>query len=225
VPQLTRAQRRRVESHLYLIDIIVRKMQRRLPAHVDLDDVRQNAFLGLVAASKRFEPGRGYLFRTFAGWRIQGAVVDALRRSSWPRAVRRVRREMDGARRELRQALGGEPSQAEVGQALGWTVGQVARAEHRVALVEATVVAPVEPERVLAALSPATPEQVLEAEETNTNLRAAMSLLPERDQKLLKLYYQDGKTMAQVAKRLKVSQSRVGQLHQEALASLRRLLQ
>ena len=99
-------QQERVAASLPFVESLARRMASTMPHSIDLGDLVQDGVLGLIDAAHRFDEGRGIKFETFAERRVRGAMIDALRRDAWPRGVRRVRRELEAAREELRRELG-----------------------------------------------------------------------------------------------------------------------
>ena len=106
---LAEHQQDRVAASLPFVESLARRMASTMPHSIDLGDLVQDGVLGLIDAAHRFDEDRGIKFETFAERRVRGAMIDALRRDAWPRGVRRVRRELEAAREELRRELGAEP--------------------------------------------------------------------------------------------------------------------
>src|SRR5690606_40878733 len=103
-------------------------MASTMPHSIELSDLVQDGVLGLIDAAHRFDEARGIKFETFAERRVRGAIIDALRRDAWPRGVRRVRRELESAREDLRRELGTEPSLADLARRVGIEPAQPERA-------------------------------------------------------------------------------------------------
>ena len=106
----TQARQERVAASLPFVQALARRLAASMPHSIDIGDLVQDGMIGLIDASHRFDESRGIKFETFAERRVRGAMIDALRRDAWPRGVRRVRRELEAAREELRHKLGCEPS-------------------------------------------------------------------------------------------------------------------
>jgi DNA-directed RNA polymerase specialized sigma subunit len=111
---LAKHQKERVVACLPFVESLARRMASTMPHSIDLGDLVQDGVLGLMDAAHRFDDRRGIKFETFAERRVRGAMIDALRRDAWPRGVRRVRRELEAAREELRRELGAEPTLADL---------------------------------------------------------------------------------------------------------------
>src|SRR5664279_5151238 len=108
------SQNRRIVAGLPFVESLARRMASTMPNSIDIGDLVQDGVLGLMDAAHRFDEGRGIKFETFAERRVRGAMIDALRRDAWPRGVRRVRRELEAAREQLRRELGAEPTLADL---------------------------------------------------------------------------------------------------------------
>src|SRR6188508_1679969 len=116
---VTASQNRRIVAGLPFVEALARRMAASMPNSIDVCDLVQDGMIGLIDAAHRFDEQRGIKFETFAERRVRGAMIDALRRDAWPRGVRRVRRELEAAREQLRRELGAEPSLADLAQRVG----------------------------------------------------------------------------------------------------------
>jgi len=113
-------------------------MASTMPHSIDLGDLVQDGVIGLIDAAHRFDERRGIKFETFAERRVRGAMIDALRRDAWPRGVRRVRRELEAAREQLRRELGAEPTLADLAKRVGSDVERLERTILRINTIEST---------------------------------------------------------------------------------------
>jgi RNA polymerase sigma factor for flagellar operon FliA len=206
-------------------------MASTMPHSIDLGDLVQDGVLGLIDAANRFDEARGIKFETFAERRVRGAMIDALRRDAWPRGVRRVRRELEAAREQLRRELGAEPSLADLARRVGIDVAQLERTIVRINTIESTSpLANVDTldsaslPAVLVPSEPMSPDRLFEQNQTRDRMRAAMRRLPARERRILALYYFGEATMKQIGQQIGVNESRVSQLHARAIDRLRRLL-
>ncbi|MBP1606946.1 MAG: fliA 2, partial [Acidobacteria bacterium] len=182
-------------------------------------------------AAHRFDEGRGIKFETFAERRVRGAMIDALRRDAWPRGVRRMRRELEAAREQLRREMGCEPSLSDLAARVGADEAQLGRAIVRINTIESTsplTAAEGTDESTLpAVLAPPecpAPDRLCEQREVRDRVRMAIATLPPRDQRILGLYYYDEVTMKEIGAEIGVNESRVSQLHARAVERLRGLL-
>src|SRR5512147_2584626 len=132
------AEQQRVEAGLPFVESLARRMASTMPHSIDLGDRVQDGVLGLMDAAHRFDEARGIKFETFAERRVRGAMIDALRRDAWPRGVRRVRRELEAAREQLRRELGGEPTLADLAKRVGVDEARLERTIVRINTIEST---------------------------------------------------------------------------------------
>ncbi|MBK1703311.1 RNA polymerase sigma factor FliA [Halochromatium glycolicum] len=200
-------------------------LQVKLPSSIELDDLIQAGTLGLLEALGRFDAGQGASFATFASQRIRGAMLDELRSRDWlPRSVRRHARELDEAVRQLEQRLGRAPDEHEIAAELKMDLADYHQLLNdtnngQFLPFEEMVQEGVEPG---AASRPADPEFAeLVDQQQRSRLIAAIDALPEREKLLMALYYQEELNLKEIGAVLSVSESRVCQLHSQALSRLR----
>ena len=228
---VTNAQRDRIEASLPFVEALARRVASSMPNSIEIDDLVQDGVLGLMDAAHRFDEGRGIKFETFAERRVRGAMIDALRRDAWPRGVRRMRRELEAAREQLRRENGCEPSLSDLAARVGADEAQLGRAIVRINTIESTsplTAAEGTDESTLpAVLAPPecpAPDRLCEQREVRDRVRMAIATLPPRDQRILGLYYYDEVTMKEIGAEIGVNESRVSQLHARAVERLRGLL-
>jgi RNA polymerase sigma factor for flagellar operon FliA len=214
-----------VLRHAELVKRIAYHLAGRLPSQVDVDDLVQAGMVGLLEASTKFAPDRGATFETFAGIRIRGAMLDALRKLDWaPRSVHRKAREAEAALNEVERELGGAAGDAAVAERLGVTLHEYQRIVRDAASC-----------RLLSL------DELTEGDETadpvaddgegplgevtgaamRLALAQAIGELPEREKLMMSLYYEQELNLKEIGAVLGVTESRVCQLHGQALARLR----
>ncbi|NNC55005.1 MAG: RNA polymerase sigma factor FliA [Pseudomonadales bacterium] len=217
-----------LEQHAPLVKRIAHHLVARLPESVQVDDLIQAGLEGLLEAANNFSAGKGASFETYAGIRIRGAMLDEIRRGDWsPRSVHRNARGMAEAYQAVAMQMSREPSAREVAAYMGITLDeyhQMSRQSLGARLTSFDEVSGDDSgtsrgERVAAA--DAGPEQAMQADQQRARLAAAIAELPERDQLLLSLYYQQELNLKEIGKVLGVSESRVSQLHAQAAVKLR----
>ena len=225
------SQQERVEAALPFVESLARRMASTMPHSIDLGDLVQDGVLGLMDAALRFDESRGIKFETFAERRVRGAIIDALRRDAWPRGVRRIRRELEGAREQLRRELGAEPSMSDLAKRVGLDELQLERTIVRISTIESTSpLANLETldcaslPAVLVPSEPPSPDRLFEQHQTRDRIRGAMARLPARERRILMLYYFAESTMKEIGQQIGVNESRVSQLHARAIQRLRRLM-
>jgi RNA polymerase sigma factor for flagellar operon FliA len=225
-------QQNRVAAGLPFVESLARRMASTMPHSIDLGDLVQDGVLGLIDAAHRFDEARGIKFETFAERRVRGAMIDALRRDAWPRGVRRVRRELEAAREELRRELGAEPTLSDLAKRVGADESRLERTIVRISTIESTSplanfdsVDSATLPAVLVPSEPPSPDRVYEQIEVRDRVRAALGKLPERERRIISLYYFGEATMKQIGDEIGVNESRVSQLHARAIQRLRRVME
>ncbi|MBI4049191.1 MAG: sigma-70 family RNA polymerase sigma factor [Candidatus Doudnabacteria bacterium] len=227
---LKEAQRILVEETVPFVEATGRRVVKSFPNFVELDDLIQDGIVGLIDAALRFDKTRGVQFRTFAERRIRGNMIDALRESSWPRGIRKLRRKIEEARVSLREA-GIEPSHAGLAAQLHMQESILTSNIVRIRTLE--VLSPsataeeldgfVLPDGLLPN-EPTSPEQLVMEKERVAQIRAAILSLPPKERKIIVRYYYGDRTMKQIGKGVGVNESRVSQLHARAIRRLREAL-
>jgi RNA polymerase sigma factor for flagellar operon FliA len=120
-PVLTGEQERVLLEHLPIVRFLARRIHERLPQHVDIEDLVSAGVVGLMDAFSKFDPAKKVQFRSYAQFRIRGAILDSLRTLDWsPRELRRKGRAVEEAIRVLTARLGHAPGEAEVAAEMGW---------------------------------------------------------------------------------------------------------
>lgn len=199
-------------------------LQIRLPASIELDDLIQAGMVGLLEALGRFDATQGATFATFASQRIRGAMMDELRTRDWlPRSVRRSARAVDSAVRQLEQQLGRAPEENEIARFLEMPLSDYQQLLNdtnsgQLLPFEELVADGGEPANHELANSPFA--QLLDGQQRQT-LIEAIEALPEREKLLMALYYQEELNLKEVGAVLGVTESRVSQLHSQAVSRLR----
>lgn len=211
-----------------LVKRIAYHMMAKLPASVEVDDLVQNGMIGLLDAMDRYEDGLGAQFETYAVQRIRGAMLDGLRENDWlPRSARREIRKVDAAIQRLEHEHGRPPSEAELAGALDMSL-----AEYQKLLLEARGHQLVyledlgdgEGDDFLERHGPvneADPLAQLEDAGTRRQLVAAIEALPEREKLMMALYYEQDLNLREIGEVMGVTESRVCQLHSQAISRLR----
>ncbi|WP_300330953.1 RNA polymerase sigma factor FliA [Accumulibacter sp.] len=217
-----------VERYAPLVKRIASHLMARLPASVQVDDLIQNGMLGLLDALGRFEPGMGAQFEAYAAQRIRGAMLDGLRDNDWlPRSLRRDCRRIEVAIADLEQEHGRPPTEKELADALGMPIGeyqkmlQDARC-HQLVYLEDMVAENGEDflDRHLVDEG-SDPSKLFEDESLRQALVQAIEGLPEREKLMMGLYYEQDLNLREIGEVMGVSESRVCQLHSQAVMRLR----
>lgn len=209
-----------VTRHAELVKRIAYHLAGRLPASVDVADLIQAGMLGLLEAAANYAADRGASFETYAGIRIRGAMIDALRKLDWaPRSVHRKARAVANAVREIEKETGREARDVEIAERLDMTLEEY----HSVVQDAASCrLASLDDETAANAAEPsADPFREVADEGFHTALVHAIGTLPEREKLVMSLYYSDGLNLREIGAVLKVTESRVCQLHGQALVRLK----
>ncbi len=200
----------------------------RLPASVQVDDLIQNGMIGLLDAIDRFEAGMGAQFETYAIQRVRGAMLDGLRENDWlPRSLRREFRKIESAVAQLEQEYGRPPSENELAKALDVPLAEYQRMlqdarGHQLVSFE-DLVEEGDGDFLEQHLTDASgdPSRILEDENLRKLLVQGIELLPEREKLMMALYYEQDLNLREIGEVMGVTESRVCQLHSQAVARLR----
>jgi RNA polymerase sigma factor FliA len=215
-----------VVRHAELVKRIAYHLAGRLPASVEVSDLIQAGMLGLLEAASNYTADRGASFETYAGIRIRGAMLDALRKLDWaPRSVHRKARAAAAAVRELEAEFGREARDIEIAEKMGVSLDDYHRiaqdaASCRVASLDDSTG---DEESLLGRVEDEGADPFLDATEQGfrTALAGAIKELPERERLVMSMYYDDELNLKEIGAVLKVTESRVCQLHGQALVRLK----
>jgi RNA polymerase sigma factor for flagellar operon FliA len=214
-----------VQRHSDLVRRIAYHLMARLPPSVDAGDLIQAGLIGLLEAARNFSGAHGASFETYAGIRIRGAMLDELRRGDWaPRSLHRRQREISAAMHAIEQETGREARDGEVAGRLGIELEEYYRSLQDAAQCRVLSMSPRGGEDDSDLDAPdgsAGPQQELEHSEFQEELAEAIRNLPERERLVLSLYYEQELNLREIGAVLDVSESRVCQIHGQALLRLR----
>ncbi|WP_345611091.1 FliA/WhiG family RNA polymerase sigma factor [Pseudonocardia adelaidensis] len=221
----SRALRDRLVVHYTpLLRAVAHRLGSALPSYVEVADLVQCGVFGLIDAVERFDPERNPRFENYAVSRIRGAILDELRAQDWvPRTVRGRVRELERAQERLEGRLQRAATDAELAQELGLAVQEVRSLGRQVQLisVEALDENSGRVSEVLADDRAPDPMAVVQTAETFRQLAFAVAQLEERDRDVVRLYYLENRTLAEIGRLLGVTESRVCQLHTRLVGRLR----
>lgn len=209
---------RLVLQYAPLVKYVAGRVRSGLPGSVDQADLTSEGVLGLMDAIEKFELARGLQFQTYAVPRIRGAIIDSLRSNDWvPRSVRTKIRDIERAHVALEARLGRIPGDSEIAEEMKISVPEL---RDIYATVSYTSLASADELGVVEDHGPASGDAIDDAE-TREALMEAVEGLPERDRIIVALYYFEGLTLAEIGQVLRVTESRVSQLHTRATLALR----
>jgi RNA polymerase sigma factor for flagellar operon FliA len=208
-----------IVRHAELVKRIAYHLAGRLPPSVAVDDLIQAGMLGLMEAAANYTASRGASFETYAGIRIRGAMIDALRALDWaPRSVHRKARAAAAAVREVERSTGRSARDVEIAQQMGVSLEEY----HSIVQDAASCrLASLDDETGGGAEAQADPFRETAEEQMRTSLVGAIDALPERERLVMSLYYSEGLNLKEIGEVLKVTESRACQLHGQALVRLK----
>ncbi|HEX5755773.1 MAG TPA: RNA polymerase sigma factor FliA [Arenimonas sp.] len=217
-----------VHRNAELVRRIAHHLAARLPSSVEVGDLIQAGMIGLLEAARHYDPDQGAAFETYASIRIRGAMIDEIRRGDWvPRSVHRRMRDASTATRAVEQRHGRAAKPDEVAAELGLAIGDYYHlledaARGQVFSLDAQIEA--EGESRVAGAEPS-PLRDLESGEFQVALAQAVDNLPEREKLVLSLYYEQELNLREIGAVLGITESRVCQIHGQAMLRLRARLQ
>ena len=215
-----------VRKHADLVKRIAYHLAGRLPPQVEVEDLIQAGMMGLLEAAQNYTSGRGASFETYAGIRIRGAMLDALRKLDWaPRSVHRKARAAATALREVEARRGAEATETEVAAHMGVTLEEYQRIVQDSLGCQLLRLNDADDgdESPLDRLPDGAPDPAAATLENSLRqaIIDAMQDLPERERLVLSLYYEQELNLKEIGAVLKVTESRVCQLHGQALLRLK----
>lgn len=231
--QISQTERDRlIMEHLPLVRAIAVRVYENLPVHVDLDDLVHAGIMGLFDATLKYSDDKQVTFQGYAKHRIKGAILDSLRDMDWAsRDLRKRHKKLEEITREAAATLERAPTESEIAEKMGMDVErwrQVAVDLRMVGLLSAST-RPAEDENQNAPEFPAAsdlnPDVLAGRRQLNSVLKSAMGSLPGRYQAVVRMYYEDGRTMREIGGELGINESRVSQIHRAALEKLAQNLQ
>ncbi|MDZ4051162.1 MAG: RNA polymerase sigma factor FliA [Limnobacter sp.] len=221
---------KQVDQYIPLVRRLAHHLIAKLPASVQIDDLIQAGLIGLMDAITRFEEGQGAQFETYASQRIRGSMLDELRSADWmPRGVRQAQRKIETATLRAEQKLGRSATEKEIAEVLG-----VSLDEYQEMLFDSRGASLVfyddyaddgdgegYLDRQIGGDEEANPLEMLGDQRFRENLIQAIEDLPEREKMLMGLYYEQELNFREIAAVLGVTESRVCQLHTQAVSRLK----
>ena len=223
---------RLVLEHLPIVRFLARRIHERLPQYVDIEDLVSAGVVGLMDAFSKFNPAKKVQFRSYAQFRIRGAILDSLRTLDWsPRDLRRKGRAVEEAVRALTARLGRPPGEAEIAVEMGigldeyqQLLGDLKGLEIGTLHVERNEDSGEEELAYVPGRADEDPLFRCLRGELESRLSDAIAQLPERERLVMTLYYYEEMTMREIGLALGVVESRVSQIHASAVVHLRTTL-
>ncbi len=215
-----------------MIRYVAGRIAMRLPAHVSLDDLMSAGVMGLIDAVDKFDPAQKVKFKTYAEFRIRGAILDELRAMDWvPRSVRRKSSKLEAVYTKLQNRLGRPATDEEVAEEMGISLAEFMRLLDEVKGVSLlslddpdSPLGQLESEQIKEALGRTDledPLALLGLAELQRQVAQAIIGLPEKEKLVVSLYYYDELTMREIGEVLGYTESRISQMHTKAIFRLR----
>lgn len=217
-----------------LIRYLADRLAARLPTHINKEDLVSSGVIGLIDAIDKFEPNRGIMFKTYAEFRIRGAMLDELRRLDWvPRSVRKKSHQVEKVLQELEGELGRPASDEEAAQAMNLTVPAFLKLLDEIKGLNILDLDAFRAHNsrhgresrdiyeILADENTPDPLKLLGLSEAAQMLGTVVDQLPEKERLVITLYYYEELTMREIGQVMGYTESRISQLHAKSLARLK----
>jgi RNA polymerase sigma factor for flagellar operon FliA len=222
-----------IHRYIHLVKYVAGRISVNLPPNVEVNDLINDGVVGLIDAIEKYDDQRGVKFETYAITRIHGAIIDALRALDWvPRAVRQKARELERIQHDIEAETGRQATDAEVAQRLGVSRRELETLQQRVrgtSLLSLEEHLPSERGNEVPLLDTLAGDEGnlgadVEQSEVREALVRAVESLSRQERTVIKLYYFEGQTLKDIKAVLSVSESRVSQIHAQAVIHLRQKL-
>jgi len=220
-----------VLEHTPLIRYIVNRIAVRLPSHIDLDDLHNTGVIGLMDAIEKYDPEKNCKFKTYAEFRIKGAILDQLRSLDWvPRSVRQKSRQLEQATNSIEQRLGRPATHDEVAGTLGLPIDDFHTLVNQTRGVSMVNLDDLRgqsdndqplPSGNLEDVNAEDPFAQLKQRELTQALANGIAGLPEKERLVISLYYYEDLNLKEIGQILGITESRVCQIHSKAVSRLR----
>jgi len=222
---------RLIIQYLYLTRYVVGRVKVALPPSFSIEDISSFGVEGLIDAVERYSPQLGASFETYALMRIRGHILDRVRSQDFlPRSARKKIKDVKTAQENLKQKLGRQPTIKELAQELGWEKERVENT-----LLEDTTITSIYEKKssnedsieiidTIQDTNKLNPQEEMEEKDSKWQLERALSRLPERERTIVVLYYHENMTLKEIGDVVNISESRVCQLHAQAIMKLKNIL-
>ena len=218
-----------LKQYTPLVRRMAHYMIAKVPANVEVDDLIQMGMIGLADALTRYETGHGAQFETFATQRIRGSMIDELRDTDWlSRTSRKGQKDIERAIHKLEQRLGRSPQEHEIAEEMNVSLSDyqdmLTKARGTQLIYMEDLSESDDDENMLdrhVTDEDANPLNILQNRKMREALVAAIKVLPEREQFIMGMYYEQDMNLKEIAEVLKITEARVSQLHSQAVSRLR----
>lgn len=219
-----------IVQYIYLTRYVVGRVKVALPPTFSIEDISSYGVEGLIDAVEKYSPDKGARFETYALMRIRGNIIDKIRSQDFlPRSARKKIKDVKEAQEHLKQKFGRQPTSAEIGELLGLEkekIDQILAEEPTITSLydkkgasedSLEVIDTIQDERL-------TPHEKMEEKDVKKELEFALKKLPERERMIMVLYYHENMTLKEIGETIEISESRVCQLHAQAIMKLKNIL-
>lgn len=220
-----------IKNHLKLVDIISGRMVTQVPAFMNRDDIKSAGMMGLIDAANKFKPEKKILFKTFAEYRIRGAILDEMRKLDWfSRSLREKQTNLNRCMTELERTLGRYPEEQEMADKMGITLDEYQNMLGQVShlgcislneTMDDSETGNSFQDALIDTHKGSSPVEILEQHELTHVIADILEQLSEKEQLVVSLYYYEELTQKEIAEVLGVSEGRISQLHSQALIKLK----
>ena len=220
-----------IVQYIYLARYVVGRVKVNLPPSFSFEDIVSFGIEGLIDAIEKYHPSKGAKFESYALMRIRGSIIDRIRSSDWlPRTLRRKIKEVKIAAERLKQQIGRAPTTREIAEVMEIPeekVVEIISCDVTINSIydkKGTGDDSVEIIDTIEDENSSKPEEEIEKTDAKKELEQALKKLPERERTLLVFYYHENMTLKEIGEAINVSESRVCQLHAQAIMKLRNIL-
>ncbi len=215
-----------------MVKYVANRIALRLPPHIEVEDLISVGVMGLIDAIEKYDPARGAKFKTYAEFRVRGAILDELRSMDWvPRSIRQKASQIDAVIQKLQAKFGRPPEDEEVAKELGISLDQFfdtlneTRSMPVLSLDDLNIVKETGGQQslldCLAGKVDADPQVQFRLNELKEVIAKTIDTLPEKERLVISLYYYKELTMSEIGVVLNVTESRVSQIHSKTMFRLR----
>lgn len=220
-----------IVQYIYLTRYVVGRVKVALPPTFSIEDISSYGVEGLIDAVEKYSPDKGARFETYALMRIRGNIIDKIRAQDFlPRSARKKIKDVKDVQESLRQKLGRSPTSSEIGEVLGLEkekVDQILSEDTTITSLYDKKGASDESMEIIDTIQDTkslNPQEEMEEKDVKKELEHALKKLPERERMIMVLYYHENMTLKEIGETIEVSESRVCQLHAQAIMKLKNIL-
>lgn len=208
------------QKHRVLVMKIAKHYKRRLPSHIEYEDLLQSGFIGLIEAKRLFKLNMGATFETFASLKIRGSIVDSLRKNSFASrdTIKNMKR-VSAAINRLEQQKQQPPTAEEIARELDMSLDEYWKLTQQINISHVVDIESVQGENI-GGDSDDNPDKIAEQQELKEKILNILHKLPEKERLILSLYYLEELTLKQIAEIIELTEARVSQLHSQAIARI-----